>query len=75
MTVGYDALDLDWRDTPASLALWAAGHFEPVAYVERDGSGWRVRWPDGRRSEVMSIGAAKDYAASQVLAAVNQRSS
>jgi hypothetical protein len=68
-----DSRDLDWREFGDGLALHLTGAFEPVAHIERDGFGWRVRWQGGRRSELMSIGAAKEHAASVVLAAANRR--
>ena len=72
-TITFDALDLVWSEHPDGLSLHVAGNFDPVAHVEPDGEAWRVRFPDGRRSDVMAIGAAKDFAASAVLASANQR--
>lgn len=69
----FDALDLSWVPAGEGADLFVLGNGTPVARVERDGLGWRCIWPDGRQSDLMAISAAKDFAASMVLAAAYQR--
>ena len=73
---GYDRQDLSWHRSRDGYALYVVGISEVILHVVPDGSCedmWRVRYLDGRVTDIQNLDRAKDAAASIALAMLNAR--
>ncbi|SRR5258708_3483716 len=73
---GYDRGDLTWHRSRGGFALYVVGLGEVILHVVPDGSHegmWRVRYLDGRVTDMLNLERAKDAAASIALAMLNVR--
>jgi hypothetical protein len=73
---GYDRMDLTWDRCSDGYALYVVGIDEVILHVVPDGRHedmWRVRYLDGRVTDMLILDRAKDAAASLAVSMLNTR--